>query len=272
MRPDIYFRAAEKEAGTIMELLNVESLTAGYQETPIINNISFSADVGDFIGIVGPNGCGKTTLLRAIAGLIRIFDGQVKVRGKDIKNQNRREIAKKVAFVPQMMVPATGFTVEETVLLGRTPHLERFAFESERDYRIARKAIEELKVEDLIEKPVTNLSGGEFQRVAIARALAQEPKILMLDEPTSHLDLRYQLKVLRLLRKLREDKLILATFHDLTIAARFCRKLILLNKGEIAAFGRADDVLTSDELHKVYKVKIDVRRNPKTGKLRVYTG
>jgi len=253
-----------------MEMLKVEALDAGYDSNVVIKNASFDADIGDFIGIIGPNGCGKTTLLRAIAGLINISNGQVKIRGKDVRRINRKELAKRIAFVPQLMVPTAGFTVEETVLLGRTPYIGRFAFETDKDYRVAEKAAEELKVEHLIDTPVTSLSGGEFQRVAIARALAQEPKILLLDEPTSHLDFKFQIKVLRMLRRLREDKLIIATFHDLNIAARFSRKLMLINKGEIVAFGRSDAVLTTENLKIAYRVNLEVRKNPKTGKLRVF--
>ena len=255
-----------------MEMLKVEALDAGYENNVVVKNINFDADIGDFIGIIGPNGCGKTTLLRAISGLINISNGQVKIRGKDVRRINRRELAKRVAFVPQLMVPTAGFTVEETVLLGRTPYIGRFAFETDKDYRVAEKAAEELKVENLIDTPVTSLSGGEFQRVAIARALAQESKVLLLDEPTSHLDFKFQMKVLRMLKKLREDKLIIATFHDLNLAARFSRKLMLMSKGEVVAFGRADSVLTTDNLRLAYKVKLEVRKNPKTGKLRVVNG
>jgi len=252
-----------------MEMLKIEAMDAGYEENVVIKNVSLDSDIGDFIGIIGPNGCGKTTLLRAIAGLINIFNGQVKIRGKDIRRINRRELAKRIAFVPQLMVPTAGFTVEETVLLGRTPYIGRFAFETDKDYRIAKKAAEELKVEHLIDTPVTSLSGGEFQRVAIARALAQESKILLLDEPTSHLDFRFSIKVLRMIRRLREEKLIIATFHDLNLAARFSRKLMLINKGEVVAYGKPDAVLTSDNLKQAFKMKLEVRKNPKTGKLRI---
>ncbi len=255
-----------------MEMLKVEALDAGYENNVVVKNINFDADIGDFIGIIGPNGCGKTTLLRAIAGLIIISNGQVKLRGKDIRKIDRNEIAKRIAFVPQLMVPASGFTVEETVLLGRTPYIGRFSFESEKDFKVAGQAAIDLKVENLINTPVTSLSGGEFQRVAIARALAQEPKILLLDEPTSHLDFRFQVKVLRMLRHLRVDKLLIATFHDLNLAARFSRKLMLINKGEVVAFGKPDAVLTAENLKHVFKMNLEVRKNPKTGKLRVFTG
>lgn len=256
-----------------MEMLKVESLFAGYDENVIIKDVSFDADIGDFIGIVGPNGCGKTTLLRAIAGLISINKGSVKIKGKDVRRINRKDLAQKLSFVPQLMVPASGFTVEDTVLLGRIPYLGRFLFESKKDYRIAKNASEALKIEGLAEKPVTNLSGGEFQRVAVARSLAQDTRIMLLDEPTSHLDFRFQVKVLRMLKRMREDKLIIATFHDLTLAARFSRKLLLFSpKGEIIAFGRSDAVLTPDNLRAAFRIRLDVRKNPKTGKLRILAG
>lgn len=250
-------------------MINVEGLSAGYEKKVVINNVAFEADAGDVIGIVGPNGCGKTTLLRALMGMIKVYGGAVKVTGKDVLKMNRHDIAKRIAFVPQMMTPVDGFTVEDMVLMGRIPHIKRFSFESDKDYRMAKWAIEELKIENLADIPVTELSGGEFQRVAVARALAQNPKIMLLDEPISHLDLRFQLRILRLLRRLRENRCIIATYHDLNMAARFCRKIVLLNKGEMVAFGRPDDVLTHENLKMVYRVNVNVRKNPKTGKLRI---
>ncbi len=251
------------------ELLSVKNIFCGYGGDPVLKDVSFHTNFGEFIGIVGPNGSGKTTLLRAIAGLIKPSAGAISINGKELKAMGRREVSKNVAFVAQLMEPTPGFSVSDIVLLGRTPYLDRFAFEDEEDYKIAKWAIEELKIENLEDRDIASLSGGEFQRVAIARALAQEPKLLLLDEPTSHLDLRFQLKILRLLRRLRESRSIIATFHDLNQAARFCRKVVLLKKGEVVAFGHPDEVLTSDNIWNTYRVKMDIRKNPKTGKIRI---
>jgi len=250
-------------------VISVESLSAGYENKVVVKNISFEAEIGDFIGIVGPNGCGKTTLLRALLGLIKTYEGTVKIRGKNVLKMRKGDLAKKISFVPQLMEPVEGFTVEDIVMLGRIPHVGRFAFETGKDYRIADDAIEQLKIEKLKDVPVTELSGGEFQRVAIARALAQNPQLMLLDEPISHLDLRFQLRIMRLLRRIRENKCIIATFHDLNMASRFCRKVLLLNKGEMVAFGWPKDILTHENLKQVYRVNVNVRKNPKTGKLRI---
>ena len=220
------------------------------------------------MGIVGPNGSGKTTLLRAIIGLLKIEQGSIIVSQHRIEHLDRREIARRVAFVPQLMEPVEGFTVEDLVMLGRTPYFERFSFESEDDHEAVKWAIEELKIENLKERPVTELSGGEFQRVAIARALAQEPKVLLLDEPTSHLDIRFQIKICKLLRKLRAHRSMIATFHDLNLASRYCSRLILLKNGELIAEGSPDEVVTPQNIWKAYRVKVAVRKNPRTKKAR----
>jgi iron complex transport system ATP-binding protein len=251
------------------DLLSAESIICGYGGEPVIKDISLDVSSGDFVGIVGANGSGKTTLLRALSGLLKLDSGFIKVNGKWLGGMKRRDIAKHMAFVPQLMEPTPGFSVEDMVLLGRTPYLDRFSFEDDRDYRIAKWAIEQLRVDDLGGRDVSSLSGGEFQRVAIARALAQEPKTLLLDEPTSHLDLRFQMKILRLLRKLRENRSIIATFHDLNLAARYCKKVILLKKGEVVAQGRPDDVFTADNIWDAYRVRMNIRKNPKNGKLRI---
>lgn len=252
-----------------MTILKVDKLVCGYgPKRPILKEVSFEVEDGQFVGIVGPNGSGKTTLLRAISGLLEITQGSIMISNRRIEHFERRELARKVAFVPQLMEPVEGFNVEEMVMLGRTPYFERFSFESPDDHEAVKWAIEELKVEDLADRPVSELSGGEFQRVAIARALAQEPKLLLLDEPISHLDIRYQVKICKLLRKLRSHRSILATFHDLNVASRFCSRLILLKNGELIAEGSPDKVVTPENIWKAYRIKVSVKNNPHTEKAR----
>lgn len=250
-----------------MTLIRAHQIECGYSpQKPVIKNVSFSIHDGEFVGVVGPNGSGKTTLLRALTGLIKIQRGTIVVGQHRIENLKKRELARRISFVPQLMEPVEGFTVEDLVLLGRTPYLDRFSFENEDDQEAVNWAIEELKIGDLKGRQTTELSGGEFQRVAIARALAQEPKIMMLDEPTSHLDIRYQIKICKLLRKLRAHRSIVATFHDLNLASRFCTRLILLKNGEVIEEGPPDKVVTPQNIWKAYRVKVTVKNNPKTKK------
>lgn len=252
-----------------MSILKIENLVCGYEaKRPIIKDVSFSVHDGEFVGIVGPNGSGKTTILRAITGLLKIQHGSIAISQHRIEHLSRKELAQRIAFVPQLMEPVAGFTVEDLVMLGRTPYFERFSFESPDDYEAVKWAIEELKIEGLKDRESTELSGGEFQRVAIARALAQEPKILLLDEPTSHLDIRYQVKICKLLRKLRSHRSVVATFHDLNLASRFCSRLVLLKNGELIAEGRPDEVVTPENIWKAYRIKVTVRKNPHTQKAR----
>ena len=252
-----------------MSILKVENLVCGYDsKNPIIKDISFSVEEGQFLGMVGPNGSGKTTLLRAIIGLLKIQHGTILISQHRVEHLDRKELARRIAFVPQLMEPVEGFSVKDLVMLGRTPYFERFSFETPDDYEAVKWAIEELKIEGLADRPVTELSGGEFQRVAIARALAQEPKLLLLDEPISHLDIRYQVKICKLLRKLRSHRSILATFHDLNIASHFCSRLILLKNGELIAEGSPDEVVTPENIWKAYRIKVTVRKNPHTQKAR----
>ncbi|MBU0671769.1 MAG: ABC transporter ATP-binding protein [Candidatus Margulisbacteria bacterium] len=252
-----------------MTVLKVEDLVCGYSvKKPIIKGVSFAVNNGEFVGIVGPNGSGKTTLLRALIGLLDVQSGTITIGQHKIQNLERREVARRIAFVPQMMEPVQGFTVEDLILLGRTPYLERFSFETDDDHDAVDWAIEKLKIENLKDRQVTELSGGEFQRVAIARALAQEPKIMLLDEPTSHLDIRYQVKICKLLRTLRTNRSIVATFHDLNLASRFCSRLVLMKNGEVIAEGHPDDVITPQNIWQAYRIKVTVRKNPRTKKAR----
>lgn len=252
-----------------MQALKIENLVCGYNPNkPIIKDISFEINDGEFVGIVGPNGSGKTTLLRTLVGLLKPSSGSVMIGNHHIDILDRKELARRVAFVPQLMEPVEGFTVEDLVVLGRTPYLDRFSFENEDDMEAVKWAIEELRVEDLKDRPITELSGGEFQRVAIARALAQEPRVLLLDEPTSHLDIRYQVNICKLLRRIRSHRSIVATFHDLNLAARFCSKLVLLKNGEVVAEGPPSVVVTPENIWKAYRIKVSVKKNDANKKTR----
>ncbi|MFH1541476.1 MAG: ABC transporter ATP-binding protein [bacterium] len=252
-----------------MSVLKVEKLICGYDpKKPVIKNVSFTVHDGDFVGIVGPNGSGKTTLLRSLIGLLKPFAGSIMVDNHKVENLDKKELARKISFVPQMMEPVEGFTVEDLVMLGRIPYLDRFKFESPDDEEAVKWAIEELCIEKLRDRQVSELSGGEFQRVAIARALAQEPRILLLDEPTSHLDIRFQVKISKLLKKLRKHRSIVATFHDLNLAAKFCSKLIIVKNGEIVAYGPPEEVVTPQNIWKAYRIKVAVQKNDKRKRAR----
>jgi iron complex transport system ATP-binding protein len=252
-----------------MTVIKVENLVCGYNSArPILKGISFAVEEGEFVGIVGPNGSGKTTLLRAMVGLIKRQSGSIIISHHSIDKLDRKELARRIAFVPQLMEPVEGFSVEDLVMLGRTPYFERFSFEKADDNDAVKWAIEELKIESLARRPVTELSGGEFQRVAIARALAQEPRLLLLDEPISHLDIRYQVKICKLLKKLKSHRSIIATFHDLNIASRFCSYLILIKEGEVIACGTPDKVVTPENIWKAYRIKVKVRNNPESRRAR----
>ncbi|MFA6169720.1 MAG: ABC transporter ATP-binding protein [Candidatus Margulisiibacteriota bacterium] len=252
-----------------MTALQVEKLTCGYdRKKPVSRELTFEVKDGEFVGIVGPNGCGKTTMLRTISGVLKPFAGSLAIGSQLVEHLDRRELARKVAFVPQIMEPVEGFTVEDMVMMGRLPYLERFAFESAEDYEAVNWAIEQLRIENLKGRMIDELSGGEFQRVMIARALAQEPKLLLLDEPTSHLDIRYQVKICKLMRRLRSHCSLLATFHDLNLASRFCTRLILMSRGEIVADGAPADVVTAENIWKVYRIKVDVKKSSKNDKVR----
>ncbi len=242
-----------------MTVLKVEQLICGYDKKPIVKDVSFAVHDGEFVGIVGPNGSGKTTLLRSLIGLLKVTAGSIIVGSHRIENIERKELAKRLAFVPQLMEPVVGFTVEEFVMLGRTPYFKRFSFEQEDDHKAVDWAIEELKLGSYRNRQVTELSGGEFQRVAIARALAQKPKALLLDEPTSHLDIRYQVSICKLLRRLRSHRSIVATFHDLNLAARFCDRLILLKHGQLIAEGIPSEVITPKNIWQAYHIKVLVK-------------
>lgn len=245
--------------------IKVEGLGFSYGKREVLKDIAFLVRAGGFVGILGPNGSGKTTLLNCVAGTLRYVTGKVAVCGKDILSIGSLELARLVAVVPQESAMNFEFTVEEVVLMGRYSHIDRYRFEDERDYTVAEKAMRVTGIWWLRDRLVTNLSGGERQRVVIARALAQEPKVLLLDEPTTHLDIRHQLEVLGLIKELNKARglTVLAVFHDLNLAARFCDRLLLMEDGRIMASGTPEEVLTAENVAKTFRVIASIGRNKK---------
>jgi iron complex transport system ATP-binding protein len=226
---------------------------------------------GDLVGILGPNGSGKTTLLKMLAGTLSPASGQVSLDGRPLPSWTRRDVARRVAFVPQDTHTPFDFTVLDIVLMGRFPHLGAFALEGPADLAIARQALDATGTSAFESRPFSTLSGGERQRVVIASALAQSPELLLLDEPTASLDLGHQLDVQTLLARLNADRgvTMVLTTHDLGFAAALCRSLVLLRDGRVIAMGRTADVLTAASVRALYDVEAEVEYHARAGRMTV---
>lgn len=254
-----------------MVLLNIDGIECRYGSVKVLENITFFVKDGDFIGILGPNGSGKTTLIRSISRVLKPYRGSILLDGKDVYVLKGVDVAKQVAVVPQESSIGFSFTALDIVLMGRNPHLRRFQMESQRDFEIAKKAMVLTNTWHLAERPVNELSGGERQRVIIARALAQGPRILLLDEPMMHLDIVNQLEIMDLIKDLclKQRMIVLAVFHDLNMAARYCTSALLLKKGRVFSAGTVEEVLTAENIREVFAVDALVRKNPVTNSLYV---
>jgi iron complex transport system ATP-binding protein len=237
----------------------------------ILKDIEFEVKSGQFLGILGPNGSGKTTLLRSISKVLKPIKGAVLIDDKDIYKMKNLDLAKQMAVVPQVSPVSFDFTSLEVVLMGRNPHMARFKMEGKSDLDIAKNAMKLTRTWEFANRPITELSGGEAQRVIIARALTQEPKILLLDEPTTHLDICNQLEILDLIKNLSQEKnlLVVAVFHDFNLAARYCDSIILMKKGKIVDVGKADETLTTENVKEVFSVDTIVKKHPITEQLHV---
>ncbi len=246
--------------------LKVRDVDFYYGARKVLESISFTAEKGELIGLIGPNGSGKTTLLKILDGLLKPQVGSVYLDGKAVREMKLDEIARNVAMVPQDASSPGDFKVFEMVLMGRTPYLGRFSTENVSDEMKARMWMKLTEVLHLSERKMSEISGGERQRAIIARALAQEPKVLLLDEPTANLDVCYQLQIMSLLRNLVEsfNVIIICAMHDLNLAARYCDKVILLNRGRIESIGRPIKVMTSENIKKVFEIEVKVSYDPET--------
>lgn len=242
----------------------------------VLTQFSLDVQPGVFLGIVGPNGSGKSTLIRALSRALRPATGVVLLDEKDLyRDLSARQSARALAVVPQETTVALDFSVREVVRMGRAPHLPRrpFASETPEDERIVSEALRAARVEGLADRAVPTLSGGERQRVLFARALAQQPEVILLDEPTAHLDLRHQTETLTLARTLAHEagKAVLAVLHDINLAAAFCDALVLLHQGRVVAQGTPEEVVTAPNLQAVYGARVWVRRHPASGRPLVLT-
>lgn len=252
-------------------LLRISNLHYAIDKIPILTDINLDLHAGEFVGLIGANGAGKTTLLKVISGLWPGATGEINLIDRPLSTYSTREIAQIVAHVPQSIHVDFAFSARDVVLMGRSPHLRRFDLESAHDRTIAERAMQITQTTHLTDRLIHTLSGGEQQRIVIARALTQEPRILLLDEPTSNLDIKHQMGVLRMVESLAQESQlgVIAAIHDLGMAARFCTRLVMLTRGRVAADGTPEEVLTPERLAQVFEIDAHIYRDPYHGHLAV---
>lgn len=250
-----------------MASLRIQNATLGYRQRLVLHGVTLEIEPGEVFAVVGPNSVGKSTLIKAASGILPPTQGFVRVNGKDLGAISPSERARLVSVVPQALNLPAAFSAFDVVLIGRTPYLSWLGREGERDRTIAQHAMERTNTWQLADRPVGELSGGEQQRVLIARALAQASAVLLLDEPTAHLDLRHQDEVLKLVRSLaREENLtVMITLHDLNLVARHADRVALLSDGRVRMIGLPEEVLTPQELEAVYGIAVHVAAHPLDG-------
>jgi len=256
----------------VSPLVVVQDVDFAYPGAPAgrlaLAHVALTVGTGEIVGVIGPNSAGKTTIIRLLTKVVTPLRGTIVFDGASLAGWSRWELARHVAVVPQDMPAALPFTVEQLVLMGRYPHAPRRFFETPADLAAARAAMAETGVTELARVPVQTLSGGERQRVMVARALAQEPRLLILDEPTAHLDLRYQAECIGLLRRINRERgtTVVLVSHDLNLAAEVCDRLVLLSAGRVVRVGSPSDVLDAGRLSAVYGCDVMVTSSAVTGR------
>jgi len=248
-------------------MLRIEHLTVAYDSRIILHEVSLSVETGEVVALVGPNGAGKSTLIRALSGVVPIQQGEVHINGSLLSALSTMERARYLAVVPQARSLPPAFSVYESVLLGRTPHLGWLGRTGPRDHERVQTALEQTQMLPLAERYVGALSGGEQQRLLLARALAQDTPVLLLDEPTTHLDLQHRESLIQLICDLALDKrlAVLMVLHDLTLAGLYADRVALLVEGQLQAVGNPSEVLTEAQLSRVYHMPVRVIPHPEYG-------
>lgn len=237
------------------DLLQVEHLSKDFGDFHALKDISFAMPKGKMVGLIGPNGCGKSTMMKCICGIHSIESGKVVVDGKDVSTLSASDVAKLVATVPAEPGQTFGMTVMDMVMLGRYPFVDRIWWETKEDERVVREALRTFGLDSLRRKQVSLCSSGERQRALIAKAYVQEPKLMLVDEPTSHLDMKYKLDVMEYLQSMaRTDMTVMVAEHDISLMARYCDVCIIMKKGEIVTIGDPKKVITAELIRDVYEV------------------
>jgi len=238
-------------------IIEVENLSFAYTQEAILKNLSLEVTSGTFVGVAGPNGAGKTTLLNLLCGTLKAKSGSIRINTAAIESYSTEALARKVAVVRQEFVPVFGFSVIETVMMARTPHYGQVGFESKADREIVNEALKATDTTQFASRLLAELSGGERQRVFIARALAQNTDILLLDEPTSHLDFKHQVGIYDLLKKMQAEKgkTIVAVTHDINLSTQYCDEILLLGADSSYQYGCAKDVFSPEQIERVFGVR-----------------
>lgn len=252
--------------------IHTKNMSWSFNENIILDDINLTIEKGKIYSVIGPNGSGKTTLLRNLSKMLSPKKQSVFLEGNDLVGIKSKEIAKKMAYVQQNINIDFEFTVFDIVLMGRSPHLKRFETETDKDIEIVNRAMEATNTYKLRDKKINEISGGERQRVILSRALAQETDIMLLDEPTSQLDIQHQIEVLNTVRTLKNEKnkTIIMVLHDLNSAVQYSDYLILLNKGKIISIGTPGEIIQNKFLEEVYGVEFCTSQNPKNGKVYIF--
>ncbi|MBD0380070.1 heme ABC transporter ATP-binding protein [Paenibacillus sedimenti] len=246
-------------------MIEVKQLYRSFRGQKVLENISFEVKQGEFFGIIGPNGSGKSTLLRLISGVDRVTAGEVRLQGQLASSYSRKELARWLAVLQQDALPPIGFTVKEVVEMGRYPFQNWLGEDSEEAEPLIASIIDKLNLEPLVHRTIERLSGGERQRVALGKVMAQQPRLLMLDEPTTFLDIGYQVQMMDYIREWQcESQLtVIAVLHDLNLAAQYCSRLMVVHQGKIAAIGTPEEIITSGLIAEVYGTVPIVLQHPR---------